>query len=246
MLQADLGNPYHALVTGSSRGIGRAIALALARTGCPTTVNYVRNGQAAEDVVAVIRAGGGTAHAVRADVSNADDVTQLVKQARDAFGPIAILVNNAGIGRQTSVFDNTLEDFEATFATNVRGAFLMTQAVLPDMRDGSFGRLIFLSSIAAMTGGVISTAYAGSKAALVGMMHQYAASLAQWNITANAISPAFIETDLFGGVTLPPAASLPLGRMGRPDEIAVVAQMIVTCGFMTGQTIHVNGGRYMT
>jgi 3-oxoacyl-[acyl-carrier protein] reductase len=246
MSEPELDTPYHALVTGSSRGIGRAIAVALAGMGCPITVNYVRNRQAAEDVVGVIQAGGGTAHAVQGDVSNADVIAQLVKQARDALGPIAILVNNAGIGRHTSVFDNTLEDFEATFATNVRGAFLLTQAVLPEMRDRRFGRLIFLSSIAAMTGGVISTAYAGSKAALVGMMHQYAESLAQWNITANAISPAFIDTDFFAGVPLPPAESLLLGRMGRPEEVAVVAQMIVTCEFMTGQTIHVNAGRYMT
>ena len=172
-------------------------------------------------------------------MSNPDDVAGLVKQAREAFGPIAILVNNAGIGRPSPVFDNTLADFDATFAANVRSAFLVTQAV----RDLNFGRLIFLWSAAAMTGGVISTAYASSKAAVVGMMHHYAASLAPWNITANAISPAFIETDIFAGIELPPAESPPLGRMGRPDEVAEVAQMIVNCGFITGQTIQMNAGR---
>lgn len=239
-------NRHHALITGASRGIGRAIALALARMGYAITINYLRNRQAAEEVVALIRAGGAMAHAVQGDVADPDAVAALVGRARQAFGPIAILVNNAGIGRTSSVFDNTLADFEATFATNVRSAFLATQAVLPDMRDLEFGRLIFLSSTAAMTGGVISTAYAGSKAAVVGMMHHYAASLMPWNITANAISPAFIKTDIFDGIALPPAERLPLGRMGRPDEIAEVARMIVTCGFMTGQTIQVNAGRYMT
>ncbi|HUA78673.1 MAG TPA: SDR family oxidoreductase, partial [Acetobacteraceae bacterium] len=194
----------------------------------------------------LIEADGGKARAIRADISEPGAVAALLKEARGGFGPIGILVNNAGIARHSSVFENTIEDFDATFATNVRSAFLVTQAVLPDMRDLAFGRLIFLSSTAAQTGGVISAAYAGSKAALLGMMHHYAASLMPWNITANAISPAFIDTDIFAGVTLPPAEKLPLGRMGRADEVAEVARMIVTCGFMTGQTIQVNAGRYMT
>jgi 3-oxoacyl-[acyl-carrier protein] reductase len=209
-----LDAPHHAVITGGSRGIGRAIALALARTmmcGHRQLCAQHRcgGGSGRADTC------GGTAHAVQGDVSNPDDVAGLVKQAREAFGPIAILVNNAGIGRPSPVFDNTLADFDATFAANVRSAFLVTQAVLPDMRDLNFGRLIFLWSAAAMTGGVISTAYASSKAAVVGMMHHYAASLAPWNITANAISPAFIETDIFAGIELPPAESPPLGRMGR-------------------------------
>lgn len=236
----------HALVTGASRGIGRAIAITLARMGSPVTVNYLRNAEAAQETVALIQSEGGRAHALQADVSNPDDVGRLVDAARQAFGPVAILVNNAGIGHRVSVFNNPIEDFDATFTANVRSAFLMTQAVLPDMRGLNFGRLIFLSSTAARTGGVISTAYATSKAALVGMMHHYAASLMQWKITANAIAPAFIDTDIFEGIPTPLVESLPMERMGRPEEIAEVARMIVACGYMTGQTIQVNAGRYMT
>lgn len=246
MSMSDSSSLHHAVVTGASRGIGRAIAVALAATGCAVTINYVRNRKAANDVVSEIRAGGGNAHAVQADVSDANDVARLVVEARGALGPVSILVNNVGGGRPTAVFDNTVEDFDATFATNVRSAFLTTQAVLSEMRERRFGRLIFMSSIAAMTGGVISTPYAASKAALIGMMHHYAASLSKLNITANAIAPAFIETDLLAGIELPPAESMPLGRLGHPEEIGEVARMIVSCGFMTGQTIHVNAGRYMT
>jgi 3-oxoacyl-[acyl-carrier protein] reductase len=238
--------PGHALVTGAGRGIGRAIARALGGMGCRVTVNYLRNRDAAQEVVALIRAEGGNAQAIQGDVSHPNAVSEVVTAARHAFGPIAILVNNAGIGQRLSVFEATVEDFDATFAVNVRSAFLVTQAVLQDMRDLNAGRLIFLSSTAAMTGGVISTAYAGSKAAVIGMMHHYAASLLPWNITANAISPAFIDTDIFAGIPMPPAESLPLKRLGRPEEVAEVARMIVTCGFMTGQTIQVNAGRYMT
>lgn len=241
-----LDPPRHALVTGASRGLGRAIAIALADLGAAVTVNYVRNREAADAVVEDIAARGGTARAIQADVTDPQEASALVAAAREALGPIGILVNNAGIGRVRAVFENTAEDFDATFAANVRSAFLVTQAVLPDMREMEFGRLIFLSSIAAMTGGVISTPYAASKAALIGMMHHYAASLMPWKITANALAPAFIATDMFNGVNLPPPETMPLGRMGRPEEIGVLCQAVVACGFMTGQTLHVSAGRYMT
>ena len=134
----------HALVTGASRGIGRAIAITLARMGYAVTVNYLSNAEAAQETLALIQSEGGKAHALQADVSNPDDIARLVDAARQAFGPVAILVNNAGIGHRVSVFDNPIKDFDATFAANVESAFLMTQAVLPDMMGLNFGRLIFL------------------------------------------------------------------------------------------------------
>jgi 3-oxoacyl-[acyl-carrier protein] reductase len=138
------------------------------------------------------------------------------------------------------VFDNSLEDFDATFAVNVRGAFVAPQAVLSDI-----GRLIFLSPLVAKTGGVISTPYAASKAALEGMMHHYAASLREFGVKANAIAPAFIETDnMIAGVTLP--ENLPMGRLGQPGEVAMVARLLLDCTYMIGETLHVNAGHYMT
>ncbi|CAH1666292.1 SDR family NAD(P)-dependent oxidoreductase [Chelatococcus asaccharovorans] len=241
-----LDPPRHALVTGAGRGLGRAMALALADLGCPVTVNYLRNREAAEAVVGEIVRRGGAAVALAADVADPQQAAALVTAARAALGPVGILVNNAGIGNARPVFENTVEDFDATFAANVRSAFIVTQEVLPDMREMEFGRLVFLSSIAAVNGGVISTPYAASKAALVGMMHHYAASLMRWKITANALAPAFIETDMLAGVPLPPPESMPLGRMGRPEEVGTLCQAIVACGFMTGQTLHVSAGRYMT
>jgi 3-oxoacyl-[acyl-carrier protein] reductase len=209
-----LDAPHHAVITGGSGGIGRAIALALARTRCAVTVNYVRNTDAAEEVVALIRAGGQpTLFKVTCRTRTTLPDSSSRRGRPSVRSPYSSTM--LGLAGPRPVFDNTLADFDPTFAANVRSAFLVTQAVLPDMRDLNFGRLIFLWSAAAMTGGVISTAYASSKAAVVGMMHHYAASLAPWNITANAISPAFIETDIFAGIELPPAESPPLGRMGR-------------------------------
>lgn len=234
-----------ALVTGASRGLGRGIAIALAALGHPVVVNYRAQADAAQDTVATIVAAGGRACAIAADVSQHAEVARLVAAARAAFGPIAIAVNNAGIGPRRSIDDITLADFDAVIAANLRSSFMVTQAVVPDMRALGYGRLLFLSSTAARIGGIISPAYAASKAGMEGLMHFYATHLQKDGITANAIAPALIETDMVSGV-VPSTASMPLGRFGRVEEVNIVAQMLVQCEYMTGQTIQVNAGRYHT
>ena len=241
-----LEKPYPALVTGGSRGIGRAIALALAELGCPVTVNYVSNGKAAAEVVDLIAKAGGRAIAVQADVSKEADVARLVAAARSAFGPAGILVNNAAIAHQRNVFENTVAEYDETFAVNVRSAFMMTQAVLPDMRDMKWGRLIFLSSNAARTGGSMSATYSASKAALEGLTRHYAARLVDMGITSNAIAPAIVETDIFDGKALPATDKMPMKRMGHVNEVAMIAQMIAANAYLTGQTILINAGRHMS
>ena len=161
-------------------------------------------------------------------------------RARTKYGPIGILVNNAGTASPRKIFENTVEDFDHTLQANVRSAFALTQAVFPEMRDQNFGRLIFLSSLAAVNGGVVSTAYAASKAALLGMMHSYAAALIDFHITSNAIAPALVESDMVAGLPIPPPETMPLGRPGRPSEVGHVARLLVECGYINGQTIHLN------
>jgi 3-oxoacyl-[acyl-carrier protein] reductase len=235
-----------ALVTGASRGLGRGIAIALAALGHPVIVNYLANAAAAQTTVATIVAAGGRALAIAADVAQQTEVARLVAEARAAFGPIAIAVNNAGIGPRKTIDEITLADFDAVMASNLRSSFMVTQAVVPDMRALGYGRLLFLSSTAARIGGIVSPAYAASKAGMEGLMHFYATHLLKDGITANAIAPALIETDMVAGIAPPAAASLPLGRFGRVEEVNLVAQMLVQCEYMTGQTIQVNAGRYHT
>jgi len=235
-----------AIVTGGSRGLGRAMACAIGAMGCPVVVNYLASADAAAAVVAEITAAGGRALAVQADVSDPAQATALATRSREAFGPTGMLVNNAGIGPRRALLDATDADFDAVLAANLRSAFLMTQAVLPDLLAQRWGRLVFLSSLAARTGGVISAAYAASKAGTEGLMHWYATQGLAHGITANAVAPAFIETDMLAGAPLPPPAQMPLGRMGRPEEVAALVETIVRSGFLTGQTIHLNAGRYMT
>ncbi len=236
----------HALITGASRGIGAGIARALASAGCAVTINFRKDRDAAESVAESIRSAGAEATVIAADVSDITSLPRLLAQAREVFGPVGILVNNAGIGEHRNVFDNTLDDFDKTFHVNVRSAFALTQAVLPEMRQQRFGRLIFLSSMAAVNGGIVSTPYASSKAALIGMMHSYAAALIEFGITANAIAPALVESDMISALPVPSPETMPLGRLGWPSEVGDVARLLVECEYINGQTIHLNAGRYMT
>jgi 3-oxoacyl-[acyl-carrier protein] reductase len=214
--------------------------------GCNVVVNYVSDASAAAKTVSECEAVGGKAVAVQADVSKEDDVASLVAATRDAYGPIDILVNNAGIAPIQSVFEADIETYDKVMAVNLRSAFMMTEAVIKEMAERKWGRLVFMSSIAARIGGMVGGAYATSKAGTDGLMHHYAAHLREYGITSNAISAALIDTDIFAGAKLPPVEQMPMGRMGRPEEIGMVAQMMVANGFLTGQTIQVNAGRYMT
>jgi 3-oxoacyl-[acyl-carrier protein] reductase len=235
-----------ALVTGASRGIGRSIAIALADAGANVAVNYKKEQAAAEEVCATIRKLGSRAVALQADVCAAAEVDRLVAAAERDLGPVDVLVNNAGISQIKPFGELTEADWDHLLGVNLKSAFLVTQRVLPGMRQRHWGRIINLSSVAAQTGGVVGPHYAASKAGLVGLTHSYAALLAKEGITANAIAPALIATDM---VTSNPNAStdrLPVGFFGSPEEIARAAVLLAESDFITGQTISVNGGWYMT
>jgi 3-oxoacyl-[acyl-carrier protein] reductase len=235
-----------ALVTGASRGIGRAAAVALAKIGAAVAVNYRTRVQEAEAVCREIQHVGGHAVALQADVSIAADVAQMVRQVESQLGPIAILVNNAGITRPQPIQEITERDWDEVLAVNLKSVFLVTQAVLPGMRAAKWGRIINLSSVAAQTGGVIGPHYAASKAGIIGLTHSYAALLAKEGITVNAIAPALIETDMIRDNPRATPALIPVGRFGTVDEVADVVAMLAANGYITGQTINVNGGWYMS
>jgi 3-oxoacyl-[acyl-carrier protein] reductase len=235
-----------ALVTGASRGIGRAVALALAKAGASVAVNYLSRAAEAEEVAGSIRGLGRQAIAVRADVRRQDDVRRLVESSALELGPVAILVNNAGASRPQPLAEITKPDWDEMIAANLTSSFLVTQAALPAMRAQRWGRIIMISSVAAHLGGVVGPHYAASKAGMIGMAHFYARALVKEGITVNTISPALIETDM---VTANPNARpdlIPAGRFGQPDEVADVVVMLAGNGYITGQTIHVNGGWYMS
>jgi 3-oxoacyl-[acyl-carrier protein] reductase len=241
----DLTNRV-ALVTGASRGIGRDIAIALAGAGARVAVNYRTASSRAGDVVHEIAAAGGTAVALQADVSDPMAAAALVREAEARLGPIDILVNNAGILARKPLDELGPADWDEAIRVNLSSAFYVTQAGLPGMRARRWGRIIMLSSIAAQTGGVIGPHYAASKAGLIGLTHSYASLLAREGITANAIAPALIETDMIRGNDAIRPDLIPIGRFGTPDEVAAVALLLASNGYISGQTIGVNGGWYMS
>ena len=235
-----------ALVTGGSRGIGRAAALALARVGAGVAVNYKTRAADAEAVCAEVASQGGRAVAVQADVSVGDQVAEMVRQVESRLGQIAVLVNNAGITRPQPLDQIAEQDWDEVLAVNLKSVFLVTQAVLPGMRAAKWGRIINLSSVAAQTGGVIGPHYAASKAGVHGLTHSYAALLAKEGITVNAIVPALIDTEMIRNNPRARLDLIPVGRFGTADEVAQVVRMLATNGYITGQTINVNGGWYMS
>jgi 3-oxoacyl-[acyl-carrier protein] reductase len=197
--------------------------------------------------VRAIEALGRRAVALQADVASASSIEALVTAAVQRLGPVDVLVCNAGVGQPASLEELTPALWDETLATNLRSAFLLTQAVLPGMRQRRSGRLIYLSSTAAQVGGIVGPHYAASKAGLLGLMHSYASRLAKEGITANAICPALVETEMLTKSLKPPKPeAIPVGRYGRPEETAEVAVMLASNGYITGQTIQVNGGLYMT
>jgi len=235
-----------ALVTGGSRGIGRSIALALAGAGACVAVNYRVEAEAATEVVRAITGAGGAAVALQADVADPAAVTGLVEGAEAALGPVDILVNNAGVIIKSPLDALTAGVWDDTLRINLSSAFHMTQAVLPGMRARRWGRIIMLSSVAAQTGGVVGPHYAASKAGLIGLAHSYASLLATEGITANTISPALIDTDMVRTNPAATPALIPIGRFGAADEVASIAVLLASNGYITGQTFNVNGGWYMS
>jgi 3-oxoacyl-[acyl-carrier protein] reductase len=235
-----------ALVTGSSRGIGRAIALAMARKGADMAVNYRSREDDAREVCREVGSLGRRCVAVGADVSRPEGASRLVREVEEGLGRIDILVNNAGISRQRPIENITEEDWDEVLSTNLKSAFLLTQLVLPGMRGRRWGRIINVSSVAAQVGGVVGPHYASSKAGLIGLTHFYAHLLAKEGITVNTLSPGPVATDMAAGLPQLTPDLVPIGRLGEPEEIADVAVTIACTGYMTGQTVHVNGGRYMS
>ena len=228
-----------ALVTGASRGIGRAIALAIAERGAAVAVNFHSRAEEADAVVAQIRSAGGRAIAAPADVSVAAQVNEMAVRAAGELGPIDILANNAGI----AIGGVREEDFDRGIAVNLKSAFLCTEAVLPAMCARRWGRIVNISSVAARGAGVVGVVYNASKAGLEGLTRGYASRVAKDGVTVNAIAPGPTDTDMgaplkAGGIE----ARIPVGRMGRAEEVAQATVMVIGNGFITGQTIAVNGG----
>ncbi|MGE0421805.1 MAG: SDR family NAD(P)-dependent oxidoreductase [Reyranellaceae bacterium] len=231
-----------ALVTGASRGIGRAIALALGEAGAAVAVNYVERSADAEAVAGAIRQGGRKALAVKADVSDSPAVARMVGEVEAALGPVDILVNNAGIGIMRGLDDLTEADFDRTIAVNLKSAFLCTQAVLPGMRARRFGRIVNISSGAARGAGMVGAHYNASKAGMEGLTRGYAARLAKEGITVNNVAPSLIDTDMIGARRAEVAARIPVGRLGTSEEVAQATLMVIGNAYMTGQTVQTNGG----
>lgn len=235
-----------ALVTGASRGIGKAIAIALADAGADVAVNYRVQAAAAEAVCKSIRAAGRKCIAVQADVSISAHVERLVKTTENELGPVGILVNNAGIGKMLPADQVTEEIWNKFLRVNLTSVFLVTQRVLPGMRSARWGRIINLSSVAAQYGGVIGPHYSATKAGILGLTRSYASQFAKEGITANAIAPALIETDMIAGLPKDIASRIPMGTTGSVDEIGRIAVLLAESSFITGQTINPNGGMYMS
>ncbi len=229
------------LITGAGRGIGAALANAAAAEGHFVVANYRSESGEVEQLISGLKDGIG----IRADVSIADDVQRLINETLAHFGRIDCVINNAGIGEVCPIDRLDLALFQKTLNANLTSAFLVSQAAWPHMtRDG--GRLIFMSSAAARTGGGLSAAYAASKGGVESLMHAYASALRPHRITANAIAPALIESRMANAIDVGPTGNLPLGRMGRAEELWPATRMIIETEYLTGQTIHVDAGRYMT
>jgi len=235
-----------ALVTGGGRGIGRAVSLALARAGCDVAVNYRERRDDAHSAVREVEKLGRRAVAVKADVSRSADVTHLARTTESELGPIQILVNNAGKIQIEPVEQMTEESWNDMIASNLTSCFLVTQAVLPGMRARRWGRIINMSSVAAQAGSIVGVHYAASKAGMLGLTRSYARVLAKEGITVNAITPALVATEMVISNPVAKPEMIPMGRFGDIEEVASVVLMLAGNAFITGQTINVNGGYYMS
>jgi len=237
-----------AIVTGASRGIGRAVARTLASAGA-SVVAGARGDHAAE-VAGEITAAGGKAIAVTLDVTDDASIAAAVASASSAFGKVDILVNNAGITRDTLMLRMKRDDWDAVIATNLTGAFTCTQAVLKGMVKQRYGRIVTISSVVGQSGNAGQANYAASKAGLIGFSKALAREVASRNITVNVVAPGLIDTDMTRAITDAAqqdwAASIPLGRLGTPDDIAAAVCFLASdaASYITGHVLAVNGGMY--
>ena len=244
-------NGQVALVTGASRGIGRAIAERLARAGALVAINYLQRQDAAEETLASIRVSGGQAELCRFDVANGTDVTAALQNIVDRHGKIDILVNNAGLALDNLLLRLKEEEWERIMQVNLKGVFLCTKAAARFMVRQRSGRIINLTSVVAQTGNAGQAAYSAAKAGVIGFTKTMAKELASRAITVNAVAPGFIETDMTG--SLPEQVKtgylslIPAGRWGTAAEVAEVVNFLASplAGYITGQVINVNGGMYV-
>jgi 3-oxoacyl-[acyl-carrier protein] reductase len=231
-----------ALVTGGSRGIGAAIARALAEAGAAVAINYRSRSADAEALAGTINQGACRAITIQADVSEGGAVTGMVDSVSQRLGPIDILINNAGIALIRGIDDLTEADFDETISVNLKSAFLCTQAVLPHMRAQCWGRIVNISSGAARGAGGVGLHYNASKAGMEGLTRGYAARLVKQGITVNAVAPSLIETDMVKTGLAQSSSRIPLGRFGTAEEVAQVVMMLLGNAYMTGQTVALSGG----
>jgi 3-oxoacyl-[acyl-carrier protein] reductase len=237
-----------ALVTGASRGIGAAIARRLAEVGADVAVGYASNRKAAEEQTTRISGMGRRAVAVGSDFSDPVALEEMAGIVEAELGSVDILISNAGIAPQQSLEEITVEDWDRVMAVNLRPAFLLAKRLAPGMRGREWGRMVFISSVAAFTGGIVGPHYTTSKAGLIGLVHALAGSLASHGVTVNAVAPALIE----GGETLPGdeesrrllTGRVPVGRLGSSEEVAEAVLALISNPFITAQTVSVDGGMH--
>jgi 3-oxoacyl-[acyl-carrier protein] reductase len=238
-----------AIVTGASRGIGRATAIALAATGVKVVVNYAQSSGAAEEVVTEIEKNGGNAIAIKADVSKTEEVDSLIDQTLKTFGRIDILVNNAGITRDTLLLRMKLEDWQAVIDLNLTGVFLCTKAASKVMLKQKSGRVINITSVAGLMGNPGQANYSAAKAGVIGFSKTVAKELAVRGITVNAVAPGFIATDMTNDLKTDEILKyIPLARYGQPEEVAGMIRFLATdpaAAYITGQVFNVDGGMVM-
>jgi 3-oxoacyl-[acyl-carrier protein] reductase len=244
-------NEKTAVVTGASRGIGKAIALAFAKAGANVVVNYTSNAKAAQEVVEEIEKMGRKALSVKADVSKPEEVENLISEVLNSFGSIDILVNNAGITRDKLIIKMTESDFDEVISTNLKGAFNCTKSAAKVMIKQKSGKIINISSVVGIIGNSGQSNYAAAKAGLIGFTKSMAKELARRGITVNAVAPGFIETEM--SAVLPEAVKeefmkgIPLGRGGKAEDVANVVLFLASkySDYITGQVIHIDGGMVM-
>lgn len=240
-----------AIVTGGSRGIGRAVAVRLAKDGMNLVINYRGNSAAAEETERMCRELGAEVLLVQGDVSRAEDCEKLAAQAKEAFGRVDVLVNNAGITRDGLLVRMTEEDFRAVLDVNLLGPWNMMKAVNRIMMKQRYGRIVNLSSVTGLMGNMGQTNYAAAKAGILGMTKSYAREVASRGITVNAVAPGFIDTDMTEA--MPEGAKdkiitgIPMGRTGKPEDVAEAVAFLASeqAGYITGEVLRVDGGMAM-